>query len=107
MLSKKKSRPIVVDGEPYRWLVSPDLKHVILVIQCATSNGQVLEVLINTDVHRFWIEFPATDNLNLRTIQPSLVSKVIGSALAFGWKPTAKSQPMKVSLGVEDKLEAR
>ncbi len=67
MLSKKRSRKIHVDDEAYRWSIASDGQWVTLVVQDELSNGQRLEIIIDTDINRMWFEFPHLDNLNLRT----------------------------------------
>jgi len=107
MLSKKKSRPITVNDQKYRWAIAPDGEYVTLVVQHAESNGQKLEIIIKTDVNRFWLEFPNTGDLNMRVVTPSLVSNLIEEALNLGWLPTLKNSPLELSLNEEEKLQVR
>lgn len=81
MLSKKKSRPITVDGEAYRWAIAPNHTFVTLVVQYAEENGQKLEIIIPTDINRMWLEFLNTRELNLKAVTPAAVSKIIKDAL--------------------------
>ncbi|MCP4106441.1 MAG: hypothetical protein GY749_13065 [Desulfobacteraceae bacterium] len=107
MLSKKRSRKINIDNEIYRWSIAPDGQWVTLVVQDENSNGQRLEIIIDTDINRMWIEFPNTDNLNLRVIKPALVAELIRKAIKIGWKPKYSGSPLELTLDDKDELIIR
>ncbi len=108
MLSKKRSRPIVVDQQEYQWSIADDGLYVTLAIQLPETNGQRLEAIVETDVGRYWLERPMnTQPLNLRPVTPSLVAKIIKNGLALGWTPGRKAPPLEVSLNARDELEVR
>jgi len=106
MLSRKRSRPIQVDGENYRWNIAPNDKWVTIIIQDVSSNGQRLEIRVNTDINRMWIEFPHIEDLNLKVIKPALVEKLIRMAIKFGWSPKRSGRPLKMIFTEKEQLIA-
>lgn len=107
MLSKKRSRPIVVGNERYRWSVGKGSGYVVLAVQHDEANGQRLETVISTDVGEFWVEFPHVDGLTLKVIKPSLVSRIILDALQMGWRPKEKRSPLETTLNANEQLDIR
>jgi hypothetical protein len=112
MLSKKRSRPIVVDQQEYRWSIADDGQYVTLAIQLLEANGQRLEAAVETDLRRYWLETPMNARTNTqpskwRPVTPSLVAKIIKNGLALGWTPGRKLPPLEVSLNAGDELELR
>src|SRR4051812_24303387 len=89
-IAKKGSRKIVVEGEIYRWVVSPDDEPGLgIVVEKDKINGQRLAV---------WVEHG-------NTITPALVKKVILYALTEGWSPSERKRQM--TLGVDDVFTGR
>ena len=86
MLSKKKSRPITVDGSNYRWVVSPDSGYVIFVAESADAPARIIEVYTDSDIDRMWLEFPDLEGLNLRIIKPKDAENIIRQAVGLGWR---------------------
>ena len=108
MLSKKHSRPIVVERRKYRWSIAGDGLYVTLAVQLPESNGQRLEVIIDRDVGRYRLEKSAdAHSLLLRPVTPSLVAMIVKNGLAIGWMPESKSSPLEATLNARDELEVR
>jgi hypothetical protein len=93
-LQKRNSRTILIDNIRYRWLISPNKKFVIVVVQQEKANGQKIEVHVATDIHSYWIEFPYTENLNLKVITPKDTAAIIRQALTLGWQPENPGKPL-------------
>ena len=94
MLSKKKSRPIVVEDTRFRWAISPDSGYVVFVAEREDIKGRKIEVYIDTDINNFWVEFPNIDKLNLKVIKPKDAANIISQAIHLGWKPNEKGAPL-------------
>ena len=91
-LSKKKSRPITIDNEKYRWLISAKGKGIITFIaEKENSKGSIIEVKIESDINEFWTEFPNVSELNLKVIKPKDVELIIKQARKLGWNPEENS----------------
>jgi len=85
-LSKKKSRPISVDGKDYRWVFFENSGWNDITIQSASGRGQKLVIQQN------W-SHKGTPYINLEApITPSIVRQMIESALQHSWTPE-KSGP--------------
>ena len=85
-LAKKGSRTISVDGELYRWVVSPDDGYCVVVVEHATNPGQRLAVHCDPypDVGHVKTNEPSAPKTH-RTIGPGAVARLIRSALSQGW----------------------
>ena len=59
--------------------------------------------MVESDVNRFWIEFPHVTDLNLQVIMPKDASSFILKALEDGWDPKEKGKSIKYKL-LADKL---
>lgn len=95
-LPKKKSRPITIDNENYRWIVSPRAKGIVAFIaEKENSNGSIIDVRVESDINNFWTEFPYVKNLNLKVIKPSDAELIIKQAISLGWKPDESGRPNK------------
>ena len=103
-LSKKNSRTIKVDGTDFRWTISPKNNQVIFVAESIDEKGRKIEVTIDSDINRYWVEFPNVDGLNLKVIKPKDVEQIITQALRTGWVPSDKGVPLKFKFENE-KLE--
>ena len=89
-LSNKHSRKIQVGGIHFRWIISPQDTQIIFVAVSADIKGQKIEVAIDSDINRFWVEFPHVSELNLRVVMPKDAENIITQALQLGWKPLEK-----------------
>ena len=105
MLSKKGSRGITHEGQPYRWSVAPDGVYATIVVQHAEENGQRLEVNLRT--HLGSGEGQESFTPEIRPITPALVADLIGRAKALGWQPEQAAPPAELSLSEEDALTVR
>ena len=95
-LTKKKSRPIAIDNEKYRWLISPREKGIIAFIaEKENSNGSIIEVKIESDINEFWTEFPNVNGMNLKVIKPKDAESIIRQAKNLGWNPEQYGKPNK------------
>lgn len=82
-IAKRGARKIVVEGESYLWVVSPDDEPGLgIVIERDNSHGQRLAA---------WVEHG-------KTVTPALVRKVILHALARGWTPSERKREMTIRL---------
>jgi hypothetical protein len=82
-LAKKGARMIVVEGESYRWVVSPDDEPGLgIVVEREAGPGQRLLA---------WVKHG-------NTISPALVRKVILYALSRGWTPSERKKQMTFRL---------
>lgn len=94
-LSKKGSRKMVVGDEEYRWTISATAKgRIVLIVEHGQEKGQKIEVHIQSDINKFWVEFPHVDGLNLKVVKPKEVATIIAEAIAQGWKPREKGSPL-------------
>ncbi|MEM6260793.1 MAG: hypothetical protein AAGI37_21300 [Planctomycetota bacterium] len=73
-LPGKNSRLISIDGEVYRWAVSPDSGYSYVIVEPASGQEQRVEAHIDDP------EAPLT---------PALAREVIREALKCGWQPNA------------------
>jgi len=103
-LSKKKSRTIKVDDADFRWTISPKNNQLVFVAEAIDTKGRKIEVTIESDIDKFWTEFPNGDDLNLKIVKPKDAEKIITQALKFGWIPSDKGSPLRFKFE-NDKLE--
>jgi hypothetical protein len=94
-LRKKNSRTIKVGEAEYRWTISPGKTQIIFVAESNETKGRKLEVIVDSDIDRFWVEFPNVQDLNLKVMNPRDAAKIISQALALGWNPTEKGTPLR------------
>jgi hypothetical protein len=107
MLSKKRSRSIVVGCEEYRWSVAEDGVYGTLAIQHAEAHGQRLEVIVQLiDEGRAESGADAQPGL-IRSVTPVLVERIIRDGLTIGWLPKRKTPPLEATLNAVGKLEVR
>ncbi len=85
-LSKKKSRPITVDGIEYRWIFFENSGWNDLTIQSASGKGDKLTVQIK------WEPDPG-DTLPYKTITPSFVEQAIKFGKVNGWSEDTQRKP--------------
>jgi hypothetical protein len=105
-LPKKKSRPITIDGVTYRWLVGPNDGYNVFVAEKEETKKSRIEVYFETDINKFWVEFPYVEGLNLKIIKPKDAEIIIRQALESGWDPDVKGAPGVYDFK-EDKLIKR
>ena len=85
-IAKKGTRRIVVEGESFRWVVSPDDEPGLgIVVERDAGHGQRLVA---------WVEH---DNI----VSPALVRRVILYALSWGWAPTERKEQLTLRLNDE------
>ena len=94
-LSKKNSRTIRVGDSDFRWTISHKNNQIIFVAESNGTKGRKIEVKIDSDIDKYWIEFPNVKDLNLKVIKPKDVENIITLALKTGWDPSDKGTPMK------------
>ena len=93
-LNQKNSRPITIDGEKFRWLVSPVKDHIVFVAEKEGIKGRKIEIHIDSEINEFWLRFPNVEGMNLKVIKPKDASFLIESALELGWNPEEKGSPL-------------
>jgi hypothetical protein len=107
MLSKKRSRSIVVECEEYRWSIADAGVYGTLAIQHAEANGQRLEVIVQLiDEGPTGSGADAQPGL-IRSVTPVLVERIIRDGLTLGWLPKRRFPPLEATLNALDKLEVR
>ncbi len=107
-LSRKHSRAIEVDGEQYRWAISPDSDFYVLVVQLGSGRGTRLEIIVDVDDHPLTeksssVGHGSSDQLILT---PLLVGELIRSARSIGWEPNSLGAPVELSV-VDGHLSVR
>ncbi|GMQ57189.1 hypothetical protein AN1V17_15840 [Vallitalea sediminicola] len=89
-MSKKGLRKIMINGKSYNWKISNENHFLILVCEKSYNEGSKIIVNLDSETHKFWLEFPHVENLNLRPITPRDVKEIISQAIEQGWNPEAK-----------------
>jgi hypothetical protein len=96
-LAKKKSRLIHVDGDDYRWAVSPDDGFMVLVVERAQGPGSRL--LVYTGYDELLLPKPGGAGF-LRSSQieitPGFVRRWVDYALAHGWTPAIPGREFRL-----------
>ncbi|WP_430883350.1 hypothetical protein [Fusibacter sp. JL216-2] len=85
-LSTKKSKIVKLDELEYKWLVSTGSKINLLLIEANDNRKSILEVEFESDIDRYWVEFPEVDDLNRFVVKPYHVKRIIKMAEKLGWK---------------------
>lgn len=81
MLPRSSSRPIVIDGVGYRWLLSA--AHSRLLVHRADGTGSRLEVQLRREIEgMYWLPLP---DLSATPLSNPLVARLIKAALRAGW----------------------
>lgn len=93
-IGKRKSRTININGEIFRWVVSPGSGFLVFVLEHETIKGQRIEVYIESDTNDYWINFPYIENMNLRLVKPYVVRRMIVQAISLGWKYKETGRPI-------------
>lgn len=86
-LSKKKSRPIQIGDQKFRWVFFENSGWNDLTIQSAAGSGPKLIV-----------QLPWGDeqNPNDPPVTPLMVSTIIEAALKRGWEPQGRSKTLRL-----------
>lgn len=98
-LRKQRSRKIKVAEINFRWTIAPKDSQIILAAESIETKGRKIEVTIDSDINRMWVEFPYTENLNLRVFKPNDVENIISLALQKGWGSFRKRQSVTIQTG--------
>jgi hypothetical protein len=102
LIKSKKFRKINVDGEIYGWIVGSCKGFLIINIMPYFYDGSKLEIYVESDIARFWVDFPNVKGYNLRVIKPKDVRISILKAIEKGWVPKNKSDNRTYYLVGED-----
>lgn len=97
-IPRKNSRVIVVANEEYRCTISPEDSYIVFIAEHEEFTGRRVQVYINTDINKLWVNFPEVENLNLRIIKPKDAEAIITQAIEKGWKPKEKGSPLSFDL---------
>ena len=90
-LAKKGTRRILVDGVPYRWVVSPNDGYMVQVVERADGPGQRLEAFFEYHDVTEPVGAGALHIVGqLHCIRPGVVRAVILAGLARGWQPSVR-----------------
>ena len=100
-LPKKKSRLITIDTTKYHWLVGPNDGYNVFVAEKVGIKGRKIEIYFDTDINKFWVEFPHVQDLNLKIIKPRDAALIIRQAINQGWNPDEKGEPIVFDLKSE------
>lgn len=93
-LPKKKSRIITIDDCQFRWLVGPNDGYHVFVAEKEHIQGRKIEVYFDTEINKFWLEFPKVEGLNLKILKPKDAALIIRQALNDGWNPDERGKPI-------------
>jgi hypothetical protein len=102
-IPNKNSRKIIVASETYRWTISPDDGYIVFIAEQEDFKGRRLQVYIDSDINKFWANFPDVKELNLKVIKPKDAESIISQAIEKGWNPKEKGSPIIFDLS-EDLL---
>lgn len=102
-LAMKRSRAIEVDGEPYRWALSPDSSYDVIVVQSATGAGAKLLVYATYEGSRF----NALNDNGPHAVTPALVTLIIRQARQQGWQPEETDRDAVFDLQPDDSILLR
>lgn len=100
----KKSRPINVENEDFRYVLStgkPDEEwnfNLNLTVQDASGQGQVLKVvgLVTRD---FWLDFPyVKDKEAYPVLTRKHIAQIIKTGIKTGWIPKERGRPFVLKL---------
>ncbi|MGW3892788.1 hypothetical protein ACWD69_29285 [Micromonospora chokoriensis] len=106
-LTKRGSRPIVVDGIGYRWFVRPKPTYsqgltwspLSFAVERADPPGCASLIVRLASPHPGnWMNAPAPPVL------PSVVASAIRQALGCGWQPDHPGSPFMLGFGGEDQI---
>lgn len=93
-LIKKATRTIKINNETFRWVISPNNDYIVLVVENNDIKGSKINVYIETDIDKYWINFPKVENMNLKVIKPKDVEFIIKQAIKQGWDSKKSGKPI-------------
>ena len=102
-LAAKGSRPISIDGEAYRWAVSPDSGYNVIVVQAADGDGAKLLVYVSYSNVRY---ASAGDEGQL-PVTPALVTSIIRQGRQNGWQPDKNGRDAICDLQSDETIALR
>lgn len=97
-LNRKDARAITINNEKFRWAISPGSGYVTLIVEHEATNGQRLEVCIESDINDYWADFPLIETMNLRVVKPREVRQIILEAINEGWMYREPGKPITYKL---------
>jgi hypothetical protein len=78
----------------YRWAISPDSGYVVFIAESADTPARKIEVYVDSDIDRMWVEFPTIEGPNLKVIKPKDAANIIEQAIEQGWNPMENGKPL-------------
>jgi len=102
-LAAKGSRPITVDGDTYRWVVSPDSGYNVIVVQAATGDGAKLMVYVSYGT----IRFASADADGQLAVTPALVTSIIRQGRQNGCQPDQNGPDAVCDLQSDESIKLR
>ena len=91
-ISKRNSRPITVEGKPYRWVFKENSGWNDITVQHADGQGQKLIVQAP------WTQ-SGSPSVSLGPPKtPADVSDMIQKAIKMGWTPEVSGAPLRLKL---------
>jgi hypothetical protein len=99
-IPKKGSRPITIQGLPYRWRVrgrptyfqGMAWKGLVLAVERSDASGAILLVQLDRHHPSNWMEQEASP------VTPADVGSLIQRALSSGWRPEVPGRPFMMDL---------
>ena len=88
----KKSRRIVIDQHPFRWMVKNDFYGIMLLVISEKHNAQKLFASFSHKIN----DKDACMYNNPFTIEPNLVRKTILFGISKGYSPTLKGNGLNL-----------
>lgn len=104
-ISKRNSRAININDENFRWTICPGSGYLVFVAEHATVKGQKIEVYIESEINKLWMDFPYVEDMNLRLVQPNGVRKIIIKAITLGWNYKEPGKPIVFDLKNENLVQ--
>ncbi|WP_207431433.1 hypothetical protein [Sabulibacter ruber] len=101
-IRKKNTRLIECAEKKFQWTISPASHFVRFIAVSEENSGSKIEVCVQSDINRLWIEFPYVSDLNLKVIKPKDAASFILQALSDGWNPEEKGSTIKYRLVGEE-----
>lgn len=101
-ISKKGSRPLIVDGISYRWSVRPRPTYAQAICQGALTFAVVNDaspastLVVSLDALRpdNWFHAPGA------SVTPNVVARAVREALAKGWRPGQPGRPFALQMSL-------
>lgn len=90
-MPNKGTRRIIIDGQTYRWLISPNDGHITVAVELAEEPGQRLEAYFRYHDRYEPVGAGAVRIVRqARSIGPGTARAVIEAALRDGWEPARR-----------------